>query len=367
MYSKNPDISVTEPVSPAIERVKNVLFRPFNFDKWLAIGFCAWLANMVGSGMNFNYHPPTSRQHFGNNFHTNSPEQFFGNIRQEMAVNLYWIIPLAIFGLLIGIALGLLFLWLSSKGRFMFLHCIVKNKAEVKKPWHKYNSEVNSLFKFKIVMMLIGFAATLLILAPVIIIFATSSHNMGALLLLPFIFCFPLFIAVVICMGLINVFTKDFVVPIMFMHRIKCTEAWRHFLTILKVHKSHFFIYILFRILIGIVIGTITTICSLILVFCTCCAYCCISIIPFLGGIITTVVFLPLPSFVRSYSLYYLRQFGPDYDIFAGSGPDDPTGSDEPTQYGTYSAQYETGLTQPDTNQQDNPQTTDTEHGEQGP
>ncbi|HWB59674.1 MAG TPA: hypothetical protein VG733_09280, partial [Chthoniobacteraceae bacterium] len=52
-------VSVTEPVGLAIERVKQVLFRPFDFGKWITIGFCAWLASLGGGGgggggFNFN-------------------------------------------------------------------------------------------------------------------------------------------------------------------------------------------------------------------------------------------------------------------------------------------------------------------------
>ena len=34
-------ISVIEPVSEAIEKTKIILFRPFDAEKWLVIGFCA--------------------------------------------------------------------------------------------------------------------------------------------------------------------------------------------------------------------------------------------------------------------------------------------------------------------------------------
>ncbi|HLX94273.1 MAG TPA: hypothetical protein VKU37_00855 [Verrucomicrobiae bacterium] len=44
------EISVAEPVSPALEQVKRVLFRPFDLGKWFTIGFCAWLAQLGESG-----------------------------------------------------------------------------------------------------------------------------------------------------------------------------------------------------------------------------------------------------------------------------------------------------------------------------
>jgi hypothetical protein len=42
-------VSVIDPISPAIQRVKDILFKPFNLGKWFVIGFCAWLA-YLGSG-----------------------------------------------------------------------------------------------------------------------------------------------------------------------------------------------------------------------------------------------------------------------------------------------------------------------------
>ena len=44
------EISVAEPVSPALERVKRILFQPFDLGKWFVIGFCAWLAQLGEGG-----------------------------------------------------------------------------------------------------------------------------------------------------------------------------------------------------------------------------------------------------------------------------------------------------------------------------
>ena len=44
--SRPREISVAEPVAPALERVKQMLFKPFDLAKWITIGFCAWLAEL---------------------------------------------------------------------------------------------------------------------------------------------------------------------------------------------------------------------------------------------------------------------------------------------------------------------------------
>ena len=55
----------------------------------------------------------------------------------------------------------------------------------------------------------------------------------------------------------------------------------------------------------------------------TCCCACCILGIPYIG----TVLMLPILVFERSYSLYYLGQYGPEFDVFARA--QDESGSEE--------------------------------------
>jgi hypothetical protein len=47
------------------------------------------------------------------------------------------------------------------------------------------------------------------------------------------------------------------------------------------------------------------------------CATCCIVAIPYVG----TVILLPVFVLLRSFSLLFLRQFGPEYDVWTTSMP----------------------------------------------
>jgi hypothetical protein len=89
-------------------------------------------------------------------------------------------------------------------------------------------------------------------------------------------------------------------------------EAWREFYALLTHFKGKFTLYILFQIVIALALGTIGMLVTLF----TCC-FCCTLCIPFVGTYIATVVLLPLPVFGRSYSLYYLAQYGGAYNVFA--------------------------------------------------
>lgn len=129
MSSQQLNISVIDPIGPAIKKVKVILFKPFDLGKWFVIGFCAWLAFLGkrGGGGGINTNIPGGQ---------NQAE--FHQLRDFFTQNAHWIIPLIIIGIMVGIALWVVFTWLSSRGKFMFLHCVATNRAEVKIPRHKF-------------------------------------------------------------------------------------------------------------------------------------------------------------------------------------------------------------------------------------
>jgi hypothetical protein len=300
MNTQNSNISVIDPISPAFERVKTILFRPFDLTRWFVIGFCAWLAYLGQGGG-------------GSNF-TDTANQDFHHAGDFFTENMPWIIPLIIGGIILGIVLWVVFTWLSSRGRFMFLHCVATNKAEVKVPWRSFSRHGNSLFLFRIVAGLISFICFALLGGAIILLIVISAGGKVAItapvpaiagLIALSIIIIPLVIAV----ALLFKFTHDFVVPIMFLQTASCVDAWRRFWPLLSKNIGKFIVYILFQIVISMVEGAI-----IISIVCgTCCVAGCILAIPYVG----TVLLLPMLVFDRSYSLLYFRQFGPDFDVFA--------------------------------------------------
>ena len=43
-------ISVIEPITPAWNHMVRILFKPFDFKKWLALGFCVFLPRVENKG-----------------------------------------------------------------------------------------------------------------------------------------------------------------------------------------------------------------------------------------------------------------------------------------------------------------------------
>jgi len=313
-YEQPNRVSVIDPVTPAIDRVKLILFRPFDLRKWFVIGFCAWLAYLGGGGGGGGGRgggPPYNVPHKQNEA-TEQIKQGIETAKDYVSNNLYWIIPVTVTVVVLVILIGLLIAWLNSRGRFMFLHCVATNKAEVAVPWHKFRKQGNSLFLFRIVLGIISFVVVVvpIIGIVVLVIMMVSGSAPGIISILGIVLLGFTVFALSILLFLVKKFTFDFVVPIMFLRMASCTAGWREFMTILSANKLRFALYLLFQIVIVFVIGTIKMI-GFCIGCCLCCASC-LLLIPYIG----TVILLPVSVFTRAYSLCYLQQFGPEFDVF---------------------------------------------------
>jgi len=310
MMPRPPYVSVVDPIGPAIERVKMILFRPFSLERWFVIGFCAWLAHLAeragggGGGVpgrgSANF-PPSA-----------------GQARDFAINNLYWIAPVGVFVALVVIALALLLVWLRSRGQFMFLYCVAQNKAEVKNPWHLFRSYGNSLFAFRVVFGILAFLTMSVFLGVGVMAFVAwrARPELAAASIAAMVACSTLLVAAMLVAGVVTKLTKDFVVPLMYLHTASAVQGWRILLDLLSFNKARVVLYLLFQIVIDLVIGAIVVAAACA----TCCCAACLMLVPYIG----TVVLLPIYSFQQAYALYYLAQYGPEFNLFAPALPVNP-------------------------------------------
>jgi hypothetical protein len=104
----------------------------------------------------------------------------------------------------------------------------------------------------------------------------------------------------------------------MFLRRQHCLSAWKELGSLISGHMAAFVLYFLFQIVLTMAIGVIVVGAVII----TCCIAGCLMMLPYLG----TVLLLPVSMFKRCYSLYFLAQFGRDYNVFLPELPP-PTGA----------------------------------------
>ena len=295
-------ISLVDPLTPAIEHTKEVLFRPFDLSKWLALGFCAWLAGLGEGG---GGGAGGGGRGGGGGRAGGLPD--FGEAHRWLLEHLAIVVAVGLAACLLLFAIALLVNWLSSRGRFMFLDGVVRNRGAVVEPWREFRREGNSLFWFRLCL---GLAAFLLFLAIVAGGVAAAwpdlqSRRFGPPAVVGLLVSVPSIVVLAIAVGCVGVLVKDFVVPIMYLRRLPVLAAWREFHRSLLIdHQGTFVLYILFRILMAMAASVLT--------LAACCLTCCLVLLPYVG----TVILLPLLVFLRTYPLCFLEQFGPKWRVF---------------------------------------------------
>jgi hypothetical protein len=306
------DISYFGPFGRAWNRMKIALFKPFDPNKWFLLGFTAFLAGLA------DWHNGTMTSRWSDR---GSFREFvdFPN-RAWQWLNSHPLLFMAIvFGVMIIMAVLVIILWLSSRGSFLFLDNVVRDKAEISVPWKRFKTLGNSLFVWRLVFGLIGLSLSILFS---VFFFITAAHyyeDRGDFPL-PIILAVGMalfFLLIVIIIAYIFLFLRDFVVPIMYKNNIKTAPAWHMFLSVFGQHPFHFILYglLVFVLIIAFVIAVVFA--GLI----TCCIGWFLLVIPYIGTVIT----LPVWYLFRAFSLEFLAQFGPEYELFAR--PESPSGS----------------------------------------
>jgi hypothetical protein len=298
------NIQYIEPLSRGWKRMKKALFQPFDLKKWFVVGFTAFLAGLTdfhgGGGSGGRGH---GRFDWGDIFYF--PERAW----EWLLNNPFWF-TLIVVGIFVVFLLAILFTWLSSRGKFMFLDNVVHDRALVANPWREYRVEGNSLFVWSFCFGLLVFAV---VIVYVIACFSTlyglyESSTDTAVLIGPVILMALGLFVIVILTSYVELLLYDFVVPIMYKYRITTLKALRIFLTPFSSHFVYFVGYGLLMLLLYILIFIGVVIAG----FLTCCIGFIFLVIPYINA----VVLLPISYTLRAFSVEFLEQFGPDYHIF---------------------------------------------------
>lgn len=314
-------IQISQPFWEAYERMKAYLFRPFNATRWFNVGLSAWLVQLGGGGgFNVPFNGLGNSTKDSSSSAASSTSDTFGNF---LGQNLWVIVGVVVAGLVVLLLVGILVSWLSSRGQFMLLDNLVREREEVASVWREWKREANSLFGFKVAF---GILATLILLplaAWLIVGFFGLIGKSGVFArvnawipaVIPRLDGSSLAVLTLVVLILVvasfyvGLFLDDFIVPIMYRHRIGVMEAWSRFTPLLSNYASAFILYSLFRLLAHMIVGFLVVL-GMVL---TCFIAACIIALPYIGA----VLLLPIPVLFRHYSLYFLRQFGPDFDAFA--------------------------------------------------
>ncbi len=309
------NISYSEPLSRAWLRMKTLLFRPFDIGAWFVLGFSAFLAGL-GDSFSSNGGNFTNRFQGDTGFdNIGEMTRDLGDYSQGLMANSF-AVGLAILAGIIILVIALVMLWLSSRGKFMFLDNLIHQRTEVTKPWREFAAQGDSLFVWQvgywiISMVFLGMCA-LLGVAVFVPLLATEA---GWIITVPLVIIAGT-IAFILLVALlyIDFFLSAFVVPIMHRDRIGTMAAWSQFLAIFREHPGSFFLSGIFYMLLTL----LSLMAYLVVGLLTCCVGLLLMAIPYVGSVIT----LPAAVTLRYFTLDFLGQFGDDFKILDPVSPD---------------------------------------------
>jgi len=290
-----------EPLKKAWGRMKIALFKPFNITKWFVMGFSAFLAGLLDGNKG-----TSGFQWDGDDTSFKEIVHFPDRAWEWLVSHPGWFLAISIIALL-AIAIVIVLLWVSSRGKFMFLDNVVRDKAEIVKPWNKYKNEGDSLFLWRLVFGLICFISFLLFIIFIAVKAVYLHETSDPAFVLFLILGILLFFIMILIVAYISIFLDSFVVPIMYKKRIKVTKAWGDFLALFRKYFIYFILYGLFLFLLIILFGIFIVVAGLL----TCCVGFILLVIPYIGTVIT----LPFWYLIRAFSVEYLTQFSDEYKL----------------------------------------------------
>jgi hypothetical protein len=305
-------IEIFEPFGAAFEMMKRILFQPFDFMRWLVIGFAAFLSGSWGS--NFRFHLPSGDWRFRSRSYHNLQHNLPASDSMPG-----WLIPLLIVGAVILVVLIFAIMWVVSRGRFIFTDCVVRNRAAIVVPWKEYRREGNSFFLFSVAVTFLAMAIMAVLVVLIVLPMGLwhagkGSAGFGATAICAFAFLALVWIAFAIFFAVVT----QFMVPVMYRRRCLAREAFMDVSRLLLGRPGPIILYVLFGIVLVVAVALVSTVAS--------CLTCCIAGLPY----ISTVVMLPAFVWLLAFKLLFLRQFGPEYDVWAAVEVAPPTPPLEP-------------------------------------
>ncbi len=236
-------ISAVDSVSPAIERTRNFLFRPFSWGTYLKLGLVAIVTEGIGSNLR-------SSSHSGGH-----PSDHGPMIHSLAEIHPGWVAA-AVAALLLAFIFSAWIYYLITRLRFAFFHCLVHTTREIRPGWWLLREPATRFF-----WMNVGVGVCyLLFVAAISIPFISGvlrlvretppggSPNLPLLLslALPII---PIIFLLVVIAVLLDVLLRDWMLPHYALEDASAGEAFSAVWSRVMAEKREFFVYALLRLI----------------------------------------------------------------------------------------------------------------------
>ncbi|MGA2634798.1 MAG: hypothetical protein ABSF16_11220 [Terracidiphilus sp.] len=241
--------SASQAVSPAIERTKNYLFRPFAWGTYLKLSVVACITE--GFSARFNY---STNQHSssGSGY---SPGAFTGfHLSNE-------IIALIVLAALVAIAIGIFIFYLVTRLRFAFFHCLAHQTKEIRPGWRLYRAQATRFFKLNLIVAVVFIVVVALAALPFVFGFIDlfraaepGKFPVGGFILL-FLPALAVILVVVLLCCVVDLILRDLMLPHMALENASVREAWLAACARIKAEKGAFLFYAFLRLVLPALAG----------------------------------------------------------------------------------------------------------------
>lgn len=239
-------ISAADSVSLAIQRTRDLLFRPFNWGTYLKLGLVAIITEGIGGHLQSSTHSGPSPGH--------GPM-----IYSPFDIPPVWIAAI-VAAVLLAILLSLVIFYLITRLRFAFFHCLIHKSGEIRPGWHLYRAQAMRFFWLNIgvgfcYLLLVGLVALPFVAGFIRLFHETprGGHpDIGLLLslVLPLI---PVIFLLVLVGVMADVVLRDWMLPHFALEDATAGEAWEEVWDRIKADTRQFLVYALLRLILPVI------------------------------------------------------------------------------------------------------------------
>lgn len=300
------DVSYTRPLGAAWKRMRATLFaRPFPIEAWFVIGFSAWLSAIfsnTGSGLGSSWRDRDLKD--------------LGDLGDAGRVYDWAMQPAVLTA--IGVVLCLLLVvalvlsWVSARAQFVFLDNVVHGRAAFVAPWKRSGKLGRSLFLWHAAMSFAWLVPLGCAIGPMLPLAGQfmAGHDVPSPAVSASIVAGLLAALVTsVLLAAVYALNDDFVVPLMWKYDEGASAAWRRFGRLLSAHAGDFGAYLVFAFFLSVAAFIAVVLAGLL----TCCVGLVLAMLPYVGVVVTLPVYFTL----RALGPEFLRQFGPEWDVWA--------------------------------------------------
>jgi len=239
-------ISAADSVSPAIQRTREFLFRPFQWGTYLKLGLVAIITEGIGSNSRSSEHGG----HPAGNGPTGIPPF---HLAPE------WIAAI-VAGALVVLVVSMVLFYLVTRLRFAFFHCLIHNTKQIRPGWQLYGAQAMRFFWLNVVVglcfLLLAGLALLPFAAGFWRVFQETQHGSQPdvwsvlTLVLPLI---PIILLLLLAGVLADLILRDGMLPHFALDNATAGEAWAQVWARIKAEKRQFAVYALLRVILPVI------------------------------------------------------------------------------------------------------------------